>query len=66
MESLTINILNPKAKGLLQSLEDLNLIAISQSKPDLTKLLDTLRTDNQMSLEEITEEVESVRTARNA
>jgi len=31
MESLTIEIINPKAKKLLKSLEDLNLISISKS-----------------------------------
>ena len=32
MESITIEILNPKAKKLLQDLADLNLIAISKIK----------------------------------
>lgn len=34
MESLTIEIINPKAKKLLQSLVDLNLISISNSSSD--------------------------------
>ncbi|WP_036691435.1 hypothetical protein [Pedobacter glucosidilyticus] len=32
MESITIEILNPKVKKLLQNLADLNLIAISQNE----------------------------------
>lgn len=32
MESLTIEIINPKAKKLLQDLADLNLIAIPEQK----------------------------------
>ena len=32
MESITVEILNPKAKKLLQDLADLNLIAISKIK----------------------------------
>nr|WP_294893838.1 hypothetical protein [uncultured Pedobacter sp.] len=34
MESLTIEIINPKAKKLLKSLVDLNLISISNSSSD--------------------------------
>ena len=32
MESITIEILNPKAKKLIQDLADLNLISISKTK----------------------------------
>ncbi len=34
MESLTIEIINPKAKKLLQNLADLNLISISNTSSD--------------------------------
>ncbi|RKD16312.1 hypothetical protein BCY91_05430 [Pelobium manganitolerans] len=34
MESLTINILNPKAKGLLENLVELNLITILEVVQD--------------------------------
>ncbi|HET8829509.1 MAG TPA: hypothetical protein VFM79_09205 [Pelobium sp.] len=64
MESLTIEIINPKAKKLLQSLEDLNLISISKSKLNLDSLLNTLRTEEEISSEEIKNEVESVRAKR--
>lgn len=64
MESLTIEILNPKVKKLLNDLADLNLISISKSKSDIDLLLKTLRSDDAPSLEEITEEVEAVRSLR--
>ena len=64
MESLTIEIINPKAKALLQTLEDLNLISISNSKLNLGTLLNSLKTEDQITLEEITEEVEIVRAKR--
>lgn len=68
MESLRIEIINPKAKRLLKNLADMELIRISkeQVKSDFSDLLYKLRsqTENALSLEEITEEVESVRKAR--
>ena len=65
MESITVEILNPKAKKLLEDLADLNLISISNSKPSLDNLLNILRSDNSPSFEEITKEVENVRAKRN-
>ena len=65
MESITVEILNPKAKKLLEDLADLNLISISNSKPSLDNLLNILRSDNAPSFEEITKEVENVRAKRN-
>jgi len=62
MESLTIEILNPKVKKLLNDLADLKLISISNSKPNIDSLLKTLRSDDAPSLEEITKEVETVRS----
>lgn len=68
MESIRIEILNPKAKRLLKNLADMDLIRIKKdkSKSEFSDLLKRLRnnTDKTPSLEEITKEVESVRKAR--
>lgn len=66
METIRIEILNPKAKNLLKDLADLNLIKINKEKTkyDFSSLLKKLRSkssSNQISLEEITKEVEEVR-----
>ena len=68
MESIRIDIINPKAKALLKDLADLNLIKIKKDDPkkNFKSLLNKLR-KNQMeapSMEEITAEVEKVRKAR--
>lgn len=69
MESLRTEIINPKAKRLLQNLADLELIRITkdQVKSEFSELLLKLRNQSESvpSLEEITEEVEAVRKARN-
>lgn len=67
METISIEILNPKAKRLLNDLAKLNLIAI-RNKPVLKDLLESLRKNEEEipSLEEITEEVEKVRAKRYA
>ncbi len=68
METLKIDILNPKAKSILQDLADLKLIRIQKSKikDEFQELLDKLRmkSDEAPSLDEITKEVEAVRKAR--
>ncbi|MDZ7777246.1 MAG: hypothetical protein U5L09_17340 [Bacteroidales bacterium] len=70
MESLKIDIINPKAKNLLNSLADMNLIIIreekSKNKDELKKILKKTRakSDTTPSLDEITKEVEAVRKAR--
>ncbi|MCK4630343.1 MAG: hypothetical protein KAT40_02810 [Bacteroidales bacterium] len=68
METLKIEILNPKAKNILKGLADLNLINIKreQKKSDFTSLLTKLRkqSDTAPNLNEITKEVESVRKER--
>ncbi len=68
MESLRIEIINPKAKQLLKSLADMDLIKIKKEKSesDFAELLKKLRSksDNDPTLDEITKEVESVRKAR--
>lgn len=68
METIRIDILNPKAKSLLKGLADLNLIRIKREiiKSEFTELLDRLRIESEdaPSLDEITSEVEAVRKAR--
>ena len=67
METISIEILNPKAKQLLKDLADLKLITI-KPKHTLNSLLENLRKNSESapSLDEITAEVEKVRHARNA
>lgn len=68
MESLRIDIINPKAKSLLENLAALDLIKIKKEKvkSELVELLDKLRANSETppSLKEITAEVEKVRKAR--
>lgn len=69
MEALRIEILNPKARIILKQLADLDLISISKDigmRNDLKKLLIKLRAKsaNAPTLEEITKEVEKVRSGR--
>ncbi|AWW29108.1 hypothetical protein DN752_02550 [Echinicola strongylocentroti] len=68
METITVDILNPKAKSLLKNLADLNLIKINKvdKKSDFSSLLKHLRNNNPpLSLDEITEEIEVVRKSRH-
>ena len=68
METIRIDIINPKAKKLLKGLADLNLIKINTEKykSDFSVLLKKIRakSDNEISLDEITKEVERVRKSR--
>jgi len=68
MESLRIEIVNPKAKNLIKNLAEMDLIRIKKEKKksEFTELLARLRkhSDDAPSLEEITKEVESVRKSR--
>jgi hypothetical protein len=69
MDSIRIEILNPKARKLLKNLAELKLIKISDSsdrKNEFKKLLDKLRakSDNAPSLEDIEKEIEAVRKER--
>ena len=68
MDTLRVDILNPKAKKLLQTLADINLISIQEeSNIKFKNLLERLRSKNSdLTLDEITEEVELVRAARYA
>ncbi len=65
MESLKINLLNPKAYKLLKNLEDLRLISI-EKYPDksLKQFLNKLRSKTTISLEDISKEVDYVREKR--
>ena len=66
METVQIDILNPKAKKLLKDLADLNLIKINKEKKksDFSVLFKELRTKSKddISLGNITKVVEQVRT----
>ncbi len=67
METIRIDILNPKAKKLLKDLADLNLIKIKKDKKsDFSNLLKELRSKSgeEINLDEITKEVEAVRKSR--
>ncbi|GHT72546.1 hypothetical protein FACS189456_1360 [Bacteroidia bacterium] len=71
MNTISIDILNPKAFVLLKDLEKLNLISIEKRKKvqekGLMGLISAFRdeiTEEPLSMEEITAEVESVRHER--
>lgn len=70
MNTMQVEILNPKAEKLLQGLADLNLISIKNLEDDgFLKIVRKLRKKaekNPPSLEEITKEVELVRAERYA
>jgi len=62
METIRVEIINPKARKLLNDLADMNLINI-QLQDSFSELLSKFRNSEQQapSLEEITAEVEAVR-----
>ena len=67
MNTLRIDILNPKATRLLRDMEDLKLISIKETnKLSFTAVLKRLRSKSKSAptLEEITREVELVRSKR--
>lgn len=67
METLRIDIVNPKAKRIIKDLADLNLINIRDKDPikSFEELLNRLRTKGKkISLDEVTKEVELVRSKR--
>ena len=69
MNTIRVDILNPKAARLLKDLADLNLIAIQDiPKNGFETILKKLRakTKSAPTLEEITKEVELVRAKRYA
>ena len=67
METLRIELLNQKAKKILNSLKELKLIKIKKSNFSREKFIEFLketRQDETLSLEEIQKEVEAVRDKR--
>jgi hypothetical protein len=69
MNTVTIDIINPKASKLLKDLADLNLIAIrTNSKTGFASVLSKLRKKAKTAptLDQITNEVELVRAKRYA
>jgi hypothetical protein len=70
MEALRIEILNPKALQLIKGMEDLKLISIKEiSKDGFFEVVKKLRSKTRKkppTLEDITKEVESVRSRRYA
>lgn len=66
MSSLNIEILNPKAKKLLQNLAELSLISISEktSNPFFSIIKKLRSKKSNISMDEIIKEVETVRTKR--
>lgn len=68
METLTIDIVNPKARKLLEDMEDMELITIRQNEAveRLERLLGKIRNlpEPAPTYEEITKEVEMVRQKR--
>jgi hypothetical protein len=67
METLSIQINNPKAKQLIRDLEKLDLITI-KPKSTLQSTLDNIRNKHseEPSFDDISAEVEQVRAARYA
>ncbi|NBC04345.1 MAG: hypothetical protein GVY20_11650 [Bacteroidetes bacterium] len=68
METVKIDILNPKARKLLKDLADLDLIAIRKSdKSDFSEILKKLRSKSEHVLtpQEIAKEVDAVRSERS-
>lgn len=68
METIRIEIINPKAKSILNGLADLKLIKIKKDKrkSEFMDILTDLRqySDSAPSIDDITKEVESAREAR--
>ncbi|MEX2632816.1 MAG: hypothetical protein WD267_02200 [Balneolales bacterium] len=69
MDTVKVDILNPKARKLLKDLADLKLIAIREpQKEGLAGVLNKLRSHSELAPDpaEIAKEVEAVRTSRYA
>lgn len=67
METVKVDILNPKARKLLKDLADLDLIAIRKStKSEFSEVLKRIRSKSETvpSPQEIAGEVETVRSRR--
>jgi hypothetical protein len=70
METLTIDLINPKAKKLLKDLMDLKLINIREIKPKskLKELLRKISSEEEilMTMDEISDEVKAYRLEKHA
>ncbi len=70
MDTYEIEIIDPKAKKMLEDLANLNLITVRPLEPKkiFKKLLKKMRSSGNdvPTMDEITEEVESVRSTRYA
>ena len=68
MATFNIELLNPKAKKILQNLADLKLISFTENKEsEFLRIVKKLRTKKAaISFEEISKEVELVRASRYA
>jgi hypothetical protein len=71
MVTYQVDIIDPKADRLLKDLADMNLIAIKQTDNDgFMQVIERLRSKSERlgppTMEEITEEVETVRAERYA
>ena len=66
MSSIRIEIINPKAKRMSKDLADLKLIVIHENTNDFSKFFKKSRSKSKSALsqEEITKEVELVRSKR--
>ena len=66
MATFNIEILNPKAKKLIQDLAELRLISITESKvnPFLAAIKKIRSKKTNLTLEDITKEVEIIRSKR--
>lgn len=66
--TLQVDILHPKASALLQNLADLNLISIKGNQEDgflkIVKKLRAKANKNPPSFDDITQEVEAIRSKR--
>lgn len=68
METIKIDILNPKARKLLNDLAELDLITIRKStNKEFSEVVQKIRStsDKELNEDEIAQEVEAVRTARS-
>lgn len=68
METIKIDILNPKARKLLNDLADMDLIAIRKStNKEFSDVVQKIRSksDKEVYEDEIAQEVEAVRSARS-
>ncbi len=69
METIKVDILNPKARKLLNDLADLDLISIRKSNnKEFSEIVRNLRSKatNELNENEIAQEVEAIRSERTS